>query len=279
LRYCSAGVFGECSLAKPASGDSRCDGIDEDCDGLIDEDILGTNSHCSKCGDVCPPGKDLTSVYDWGCSNKKCKAWSCKYPYFDVNNDPSDGCEVVDTVWTGTSSGTTYYKFTAAGAAPIGSISECGTGEIHLCNARIPRDGRQNILSSQNVSEEGSDYFYFQYIGGGFCVKEAKLLVVMKPLTRDVVSPNGTITVCVSAASSQLVSIPTFSSCKSTQITSASAHTVSFDNSYFKTSGDNYYYIKVQSASTYRFSGKINVQVVENKDDHDITGTNPPNGC
>jgi hypothetical protein len=239
---------------------------------LIDEDILGTNSHCSKCGDVCPPGKSFTSVYDWGCSNKQCKTWKCKYPYFDVNNDPADGCEITDTSWN---------NYTKAAAKYIGEMDENGKYEMHLCNGRLPRDSRANIYNSSDMSaDEGVDYFYFKYIGKFWGIKQATLKVVANPVGANnytgtnVTSPSGTIQVCVSGNYSSTTSSPTIANCQNINLSGSSAGQVVFGSDYFKHDGDNYYYIMVKAVGSYKFSGKFHIQVIEESASNDITGSN-----
>ena len=71
-----------------------CDGVDNDCDGTIDnvdpQSLQDDDQNCGTCG------TDCTSQYTNGagvCEQGGCVLDSCTSPYFDANDDTSDGCE------------------------------------------------------------------------------------------------------------------------------------------------------------------------------------------
>lgn len=67
-----------------------CDGIDNDCDALIDElwDFLHDVNNCGHCGTVCPPRLHATPV----CNNGTC-GFTCNSGYGNCNQNSTDGCE------------------------------------------------------------------------------------------------------------------------------------------------------------------------------------------
>jgi hypothetical protein len=92
---CTATGWGACALP-PES----CDGFDDDCDGLVDEDFtvggrLVADAHCGACGNNCGllefggrPGV-CNAIVDPPVCSVSCAGTNC----FDVNANPSDGCE------------------------------------------------------------------------------------------------------------------------------------------------------------------------------------------
>ncbi|HUJ59879.1 MAG TPA: MopE-related protein [Kofleriaceae bacterium] len=72
-----------------------CNGIDDDCDGAIDEDfnLDADPQNCGACNHICGAGLTNGGNAVWGCSAGSCVIASCDSGYHDNNNDPSDGCE------------------------------------------------------------------------------------------------------------------------------------------------------------------------------------------
>ena len=78
-----------------------CNGLDDDCDGQIDEDIDYTRvENCGNCATNCLT--QLQNAVDPKCTPPSpadgtqpgtCSFGSCAQDYFDVDGDPSNGCE------------------------------------------------------------------------------------------------------------------------------------------------------------------------------------------
>jgi Notch-like protein len=75
--------------------EEQCNGIDDDCDGEIDNgfDLLFDSENCGACGWVC----DLDNATA-RCENGACWVDTCMEGYYDANGDPSDGCEYLCTM-------------------------------------------------------------------------------------------------------------------------------------------------------------------------------------
>jgi hypothetical protein len=94
--------FGPCKKTSETDGD--CDGVDNNCDGNIDEgiDLCGKGT-CGSCKTDCAtafPNADAECVKTdenaaCGASSVKCEFKGvCKPGFIDGNKDPSDGCEL-----------------------------------------------------------------------------------------------------------------------------------------------------------------------------------------
>ncbi len=77
-----------CEVWPPVA--EKCNGKDDDCDGMKDEgfDVLTDPDNCGICGKQCVyPNAAAT------CSAGNCQMGACLPNYFDINKQASDGCE------------------------------------------------------------------------------------------------------------------------------------------------------------------------------------------
>ena len=71
-------------------GEVACDRADEDCDGRTDEDfdLQGDPRNCGACGTACSRPHAVPA-----CAEGRCVAGPCEPDWFDLDGDPSNGCE------------------------------------------------------------------------------------------------------------------------------------------------------------------------------------------
>ncbi len=82
------------ACAKSNNGVETCDGLDDDCNGKIDDVDITQVQHCGSCANNCltqfGTGVDLTTVT---CNAGTCSYGKCVQDYYDIDGDPSNGCE------------------------------------------------------------------------------------------------------------------------------------------------------------------------------------------
>jgi hypothetical protein len=86
---CPAGGVVVC--AHPAAGTEACNGLDDDCDGLIDDgfNLLTDVQNCGSCSFVCAlPGASAQS-----CVAGACRSTACAAGFADIDKNTLNGCE------------------------------------------------------------------------------------------------------------------------------------------------------------------------------------------
>lgn len=127
---------------------------------------VSTPDNCGTCGNVCPGfGKTADNV---SC-NGGCK-FSCIGESYDVNGNPSDGCELADAPVGNHTQGVAVF----VGSFPCddGSSSQNITGQM-------PSDTRVHenppVTGFDVASGSAPDYFHIYASGGSFCQNDANL--------------------------------------------------------------------------------------------------------
>ncbi len=72
-----------------------CDGVDNDCDGTVDNgfDLMNSLEHCGACQTPCAAPNGVPA-----CDMGRCRLVECMAGFVDINNDPTDGCEAACVV-------------------------------------------------------------------------------------------------------------------------------------------------------------------------------------
>ncbi len=76
----------------PRAGGETCNGVDDDCDGLVDEgfDLSTDVANCGVCGNTCV-GEHAAMICD--AAQGGCAVGACDATYWDADGEPGNGCE------------------------------------------------------------------------------------------------------------------------------------------------------------------------------------------
>ncbi len=116
-----------------------CDGLDNDCDGAIDEgfNLSSDVNNCGVCGRVCAAANVSSSQ----CVVGSCQVLTCAAGFANCNGAYSDGCEV-DTRSTLAHCGACGNACNTPNATPACVNSSCAvaacTGTFRNCNGQVP---------------------------------------------------------------------------------------------------------------------------------------------
>jgi hypothetical protein len=124
---------------------------------------VSTPQHCGTCGNTCPGiGATADNV---GCQNAMTCVFSCQGENYDVDLDPSNGCEVADAP-TG--------NHTQSAAASQGNVSDCdgGNNNEFSFNGMLPSDERVHnpgITGFDPNTGSAPDWTSVYGVGHTFC--------------------------------------------------------------------------------------------------------------
>jgi hypothetical protein len=83
-----------CECAKTNGGVEICDGLDNDCNGAVDDvpaaGFMTDAQHCGACNRNCTTVANASAA----CVNAACVIQTCQFGFADANHDASDGCEL-----------------------------------------------------------------------------------------------------------------------------------------------------------------------------------------
>ncbi|HVW25464.1 MAG TPA: MopE-related protein [Polyangiaceae bacterium] len=87
----TACASGSDNCSHPGKTAETCNGLDDDCDGLIDNgfNLLTDVNNCGSCGFKCA----LPGTTNASCVNGQCRSTKCTPGFIDLDNDPTNGCE------------------------------------------------------------------------------------------------------------------------------------------------------------------------------------------
>ncbi|MEW6433740.1 MAG: MopE-related protein [Myxococcota bacterium] len=133
------------------TGIEECNGVDDDCDGLTDEDftLASDPNNCGQCNLVCMvPGG---SVATYRCVAGVCGVGTCAPGRGNCNQQYADGCEV-DTTTDVQHCGGCAMPCTTPNATPLCAAGACGIATCNPgfadCNGQVPDGCEVNTTTS-----------------------------------------------------------------------------------------------------------------------------------
>jgi len=97
---CTGGAWSATCAGEVTPQTEVCDTVDNDCDGTPDDgfDLTSDPDHCGACNVKC--SVEVENAVST-CSGGTCQIVACHTGYYDINTDPSDGCEYACTLQNG----------------------------------------------------------------------------------------------------------------------------------------------------------------------------------
>lgn len=146
-----------------------CNSGYDDCDSMLSngcESVTVSNpAHCGSCT-PCPGYVHNGVTANIGCNVSTC-SFSCRGDHYDINNNPSDGCEVTD--------GDPALHTPGSPAGDRGSKSCVDGDSVDVLTGTIMSDSRQHLSPGVVgfVSSVGAAPDYWEVVGsGGVCVND-----------------------------------------------------------------------------------------------------------
>lgn len=208
VESCDTGVWSSCSALLPYSEEYFCDGLDDDCNGDADDGLLKTPDHCSMCDDECPPGSSLDYSTERSCLDSGsifyCGPIKCRVPYYDVNDDANDGCEIEDDHISSGSVQLNDAWWMSFEIGPGDGAISCSDGDtVTSCGLRLPSDGRVHVPSDPVGP---IDYHHF-LMTGGMCTVDTWICAYF---SQSATYADTEIDICWSGTVPNLMTTPSF---------------------------------------------------------------------
>jgi len=150
-------VAGQCTIAACNPGFDNCnDGPSNGCETNTQNDV----DNCGACDFVCPGGNQTTATAT--CVNQTC-AFTCKGDNYDVDGDPTNGCEAPDDG---------HNNHTPATIRSLGSKSCDNSSSRTSFSGRIVSDNRQHLPAPAGfdpTTGAAPDWWVVSASGGTFC--------------------------------------------------------------------------------------------------------------
>ncbi len=253
-RICTQGTYSDCTLPPPPDDELVCDGLDDNCNGEVDDGFINTADHCGSCNNVCPPGTGHEDTTIRSCSGS-CAPIQCRVPYFDVNASDADGCEVKDDLGPAGQSNSTWQTAFAVGDGTV----NCTDGDKETSTGlRIPSDTRVHVPTappSPNV-----DFYYVSINDTISCATDTHICLVFSD--QSAAEKQAGVQACISrpVTENNFNEAPVFLPVDCATLDPIDS--ANFVNFYMDNGGDEIFYIRV-TASGMPFGGTYSIGVYD----------------